>query len=63
MNDASEVGSFVGEPVHLDEQVLYPVKNYGSAVTPLVKSKKQRKARKTKLSAANKKSARRDSNL
>mgnify|MGYP002232637553 FL=1 len=32
--DASEVGSFVGEPVHLDEQVLYPVKNYGSAVTP-----------------------------
>ena len=24
--DASEVGSFVGEPVHLDEQVLYPVK-------------------------------------
>lgn len=23
--DASEVGSFVGEPVHLDEQVLYPV--------------------------------------
>ena len=26
--------SFVGEPVHLDEQVLYPVKNYGSAVTP-----------------------------
>ena len=32
--DASKVGSFVGEPVHLDEQVLYPVKNYGSAVTP-----------------------------
>ena len=32
--DASEVGSFVGEPVHLNEQVLYPVKNYGSAVTP-----------------------------
>ena len=32
--DSSEVGSFVGEPVHLDEQVLYPVKNYGSAVTP-----------------------------
>lgn len=32
--DASEIGSFVGEPVHLDEQVLYPVKNYGSAVTP-----------------------------
>ena len=32
--DANEIGSFVGEPVHLDEKVLYPVENYGSAVTP-----------------------------
>ena len=32
--NAGEIGSFVGEPVHLDEKVLYPVKNYGSAVTP-----------------------------
>ena len=32
--NANEIGSFVGEPVHLDEKVLYPVENYGSAVTP-----------------------------
>ena len=28
--NANEIGSFVGEPVHLDEKVLYPVENYGS---------------------------------
>ena len=32
--NANEIGLFVGEPVHLDEKVLYPVENYGSAVTP-----------------------------
>lgn len=32
--NTGEIGSFVGEPVHLDEKVLYPVDNYGSAVTP-----------------------------
>ena len=32
--NANEIGSFVGETVHLDEKVLYPVENYGSAVTP-----------------------------
>ena len=30
----SEIGEFMGNPVQLDEKVVYPVENYGSAVTP-----------------------------
>ena len=30
----SEISEFMGEPVQLDEKVVYAVENYGSAVTP-----------------------------
>ena len=30
----SEIGEFMGNPVQLDEKVVYAVENYGSAVTP-----------------------------
>lgn len=32
--DPSAVGSFMAAPVELDTQLVYPVKNYGSGVTP-----------------------------
>lgn len=32
--DPEKIGAFMAAPVALDTQLVYPVKNYGSGVTP-----------------------------